>query len=264
MPTIPATGFSGGSGFGPNTAFAGDDSPGFFGTGQYQPNAQNFYIPGYTGYQQTLGNYLAGVDTRGTPQLDPSQQGQFRDQQTSLAQALAAQANGQGPSVAQAQLGQATDRNLSQALALAQSAGANNAGALRNVAYQRGDISQQAAGDAATLRLQEQMQARNQLGQVLAGARGQDLGLAGQNAQLQQQQTGINDAAVRAYLSMGMTLAQAQAQANMNYEQLRQNSFYNTANNSIGGKVVGGLLNAGGAAAGGYASGAAGAAAGGG
>lgn len=241
--------------FGPSTATYGDDSPGFFGTGQYAANPNNFNIPGYTGFQQYLGNELSGAGSRAAPQLDPSQQGQFRQGQMDLAGALAAQANGLGPSVAQSQLNQSTDRNLGQALAMAQAAGPNNAGAVRNVAYQRGDISQQAAGDAATLRLQEQMQARNQLGQVLAGARGQDLGLAGDNAQLQAGQNSLNDQAVRAYLSMGMTLAQAQAQANMNYEQLRQNAFYGTAGNSIGGKVVGGVLNAGSAFAGGYASG---------
>jgi len=266
MPNPPIPGFIAAqqqSSYGPSTASYGDDSPGFFGTGTYTPNPQNFQIPMFNGFQQYLGNLYNTAGDRAAPQVDASQQAQFRQGQTTLAAQLAAQANGTGPSLAQGQLQRATDQNLGQALAMAQAAGPNNAGAARQVAYQRGNISQQAAGDSAQLRLQEQMQAQNQLGQVLAGARGQDLGLAGDNAQLQAQQNALNDQAVRAYLSMGMTLAQAQAAANQNYEQIRSGAFQGAAGNQIGGKVVGGVLNAGSAFAGGYGSGLGGAAGGG-
>jgi hypothetical protein len=237
-----------------------NQTPSFLGSGTYQVNPGAFDIPGANFYQSFISNQLGqngqpGVANRPAPQLDGSQQEQFRAGQMDLASALAAQANGTGPSVAQGQFQHATDTNLAQALAMAQAAGPNNAGAARNVAYQRGDISQQAAGDSAQLRLQEQMQARNQLGQVLAGARGQDLGLAGDNAQLQGQQNALNDQAVRAYMSMGLTLAQAQAQAQQDLEKLRMGSFYASAGNEIGGKILGGVLSAGGAFAGGYASG---------
>jgi hypothetical protein len=233
----------------------GNQSPGFFGTGTYQANPHSFDIPRFAEFQNYISGQLGNVGDRPAPQVDGSQQGEFRDYQSLLARSLLGQASGQGPSLAQGQFQQSTDRNLAQALALSQAAGPNNAGALRNVAYRRGAISQQAAGDAAQLRLQEQMQAENQLGQVLAGARGQDLGLASDNAQLQAGQNQMNQQALQFYLSQGMSLAQAQAQANIALEQIRSGAFSNSANNAMGKQIVGGLLNAGGAFAGGYASG---------
>lgn len=232
----------------------GNQSPGFFGTGTYQPNPGNFQIPGYAGFQNTFAQGAMAAPFRAAPQIDPSQQGQFRGQQQSLASMLMAQASGSGPSLAQGQLQQATDRNLSQAYALG-AARPNNGAVLRDIANQRGAISQQAAADSGQLRLQEQMQATGQLGQLLAGARGQDLGLASDNAQLQAGQNQLNQQALQFYLSQGMSLAQAQAQANIALEQIRSGAFAQSADNQIGGKVVGGVLGAGGAFAGGYAGG---------
>lgn len=239
---------------GPGKDYA-NQSPGFLGTGTYQPNPVSGEIPGFTQWQDYIAGQLGGVGGRPAPTVDPAQQAQFRQGQSNLVDLLSAQAKGTAPSLAQGQLQQATDRNLAQAYALSQAAGPNNGGALRNLAYQRGAISQQAAADSGQLRLQEQMQAENQLGQVLGGARGQDLGLAGQNAQLQAGQNDLNDRALQFYLSQGMSLAQAQTQANIALEQIRAGAFANAAGNSIGGKVLGGVLNAGGAFAGGYASG---------
>ncbi len=98
-----------------------------------------------------------------------------RARQTTLADALAAQASGKGPSLANAQLQQGTDRNIQAQMAMAASQrGAGAAGAGRQLAYQQAASRQQMAGDAATLRLNEQMQAQNQLGGLLAGMRGAD------------------------------------------------------------------------------------------
>lgn len=238
--------------------FGNDETAGVLGTGQYKtkpinPNVAE--IPGYGHMQGNLAQGAIGAGQRQAPtmqaavvgpaaQVDASQQGEFRGQQSALAQALMAQANGQGPSLAQNHLRQATDRSLAQALALgASQRGAGAGSALRNIANQQSAISGQAAADSANLALTEQMGARNQLGQVLAGARGQDLALAGQNAQLASQtqlaqagftqdaagrnqdaglrQQALNDNLVQFYTAQGLSLAQAQQQARMQLAQLQ-------------------------------------------
>lgn len=189
-------------------------------------------------WQQTLGQGAQDAAGRGAPlwrgaTLNGDQQAQFRAQQSELANMLMAQARGQGPSLAQGQLQQATDRNMAQALAMAQATNPNGGGAgLRNLANQRAAIGQQAASDSALLRMQEQMAAQNMLGQVASGARGQDIGFAVEQAGLQQQ-TGLanqqarlqqqaqNDALVKFYTSMGMSLDEANRQAAIEMEKLK-------------------------------------------
>ena len=158
------------------------------------------------------------------------------------------QANGQGPSIAQAQLQQATDANLKQAMALgATQQGMGAGGALRGIQQQQAGIAQQQAADSGMLRLQEQAQAQGLLGNVLGAGRGQDIGLAGEqaglsqqaglanmgaqnqfglaqaqgnlNAQLQQQQ--MNDQLVQFYLQAGLSLDQAQMQAKLQMEKMK-------------------------------------------
>jgi hypothetical protein len=188
----------------------------------------------------------AGPGLRPVP--PPSGLDQFRDQQASLSGILFRQATGQGPSVAQGQLQSATDRNLSQAYALAQSAGASDPGALKHISDQRAAIGQQAAADSAQLRMQEQLGASNQLGQLLAGARGQDIGQASDNASLQVQQNAQNDAMVRFYLGQGMTLAQAQQQANLTLQGIKMNAFNMNSQNAqtlpkaLGPAIIGAAL----------------------
>lgn len=87
--------------------------------------------------------------------------------QGELTNMLMAQARGQGPSIAQMQLQQATDRNMQQAASLMASQRGSNPAAMRQIANQRAMIGQQMAGDSAMLRLQEQMQARAQLGSTI-------------------------------------------------------------------------------------------------
>lgn len=231
--------------------FGGGDNPGILGTGQYQVDPYQISsragtIAGADGMRANAHNLAMGARNRQAAtmqaaQIDGSQQNQFRDQQQSLAQALMAQANGQGPSLAQGQLKQATDRNLAQALALQNSQrGAGSASALRNLAFQRAAMGQQAAADSSQLALTEQMQARNQLGQVLAGARGQDMDFAFQqagfnqqananNLQADMQQRSLNDAMTQRFMQMGFDVASAQQQAALQLEQLRvnQNLGYN-------------------------------------
>lgn len=108
-------------------------------------------------------------------------------------------ANGTGPNPALAQLANTTGQNANMQAALMagqRGAGANAGLLAREAAMQGGNIQQQAAGQAAALQSQQQLNALNQLGSI-----------AGQ--QVNQQQTGI-----------------------LNQNQLRQNQ-QNTVNNQL-------------------------------
>lgn len=104
-----------------------------------------------------------------------AQSPQAIQQQMMLGKELAGAVRGQGPSVAQSQLDETTRQNIQRQAALMQSqrgASANLGLLQRNVASTGADIQQQAAGQAATLRAQEMLAARQQL----AGLTGQQLG----------------------------------------------------------------------------------------
>lgn len=121
-------------------------------------------------------------------QINEANQEQIRAQQLSLAQQLQAQASGQGPSLAQMQLQQGRDQNIATAMALAASQRGMTAGqGLRQIADQTANANQAAAQEAARLRLAEQLQAQQALQGVLSGTREQDIGLATNQAGLQQQ-----------------------------------------------------------------------------
>lgn len=131
---------------------------------------------------------LGAGGTTQVASVDPAQQEQWRAQQLGLAQQLTDQGNGIGPSLAQSQLQQGRDLNIANAMALGASQRGLTAGqGLRNIADQTVNANQQAAQQAATLRLQEQLSARDQLSGVLSGARSQDIGLATTNAGFAQQ-----------------------------------------------------------------------------
>lgn len=111
-------------------------------------------------------------------------------QQQALAGQLAAQAQGKGPSVARTQLAQTTGENIAaqQALMAGQRGASANVGAMARQAGLLGArTQQQAAGQAATLRAQEQLAAQAALagltGQQLEQIRsGQQLGISGTTA----------------------------------------------------------------------------------
>jgi hypothetical protein len=266
----------------PQMLFGSQQDPGVLGTGYHQPgqagvdpNAAN--IPNF---QQDRDRSLAAAlaaQGRGGPSADYARiamgpQAQFRQGQMSLAQILAGQAMGQGPSLAQAQLQSATDRNLSQAMALGQSNANGQMSGLtqRNIMQQQQGTAQQAAQDSGALRLQEQMQAQNQLGQLLAGARGQDIGLASEQAGLQNQtglanlqallsQRGMNDQMSQFYERQGtgmdlaqgaqnLSLADLLARTQMGNNQLSQQAYDNAANRRAG--LVPSMLNSAGSGAG--------------
>jgi hypothetical protein len=165
-----------------------------------------------------------------------AQQGQTRDMQMALIQQLQDQAAGRGPSLAQMQLQQGTDRNMSQAMALGQSQrGAGAAGMAKGIQGQQAGIAQGMAGDAAMLRLQEQMSARGMLGQQLGGVRGQDQGWAGMDMQNNQFNAGATNQGNQFNASQTNTMAnanaqraaemaQAQAKLDLERERMRQDA----------------------------------------
>lgn len=180
------------------------ENAGILGIGQYKApgfdiNYKYFNDPTkFKKNKKELSKAITKVENRDTPQMkaaklgqaatiNQKQQDQFRRGQLDLAYQLQQQAAGKGPSLAQSQLRQGTDRNLAQAMAMAGSGRGNSALQMRQLGQQRAMIGQQAGQQAADLRMQEQMAAQQQLAGVLSGGRGQDIGLATDQANLKQQ-----------------------------------------------------------------------------
>ncbi len=142
-------------------------------------------VAGPTSFQ---GSHIGGVADPRQVLIDQSQQAEFRSGQQNLAGQLAMQAQGQGPSLATEQLNQAQKANQQAAFAqLASQRGGPNAGNARATQQASAAIQGQTARDAASARIQEQMAARQQLAGVLDSARGQDISMATNQANLQQQ-----------------------------------------------------------------------------
>lgn len=131
-------------------------------------------------------------------QFDWTNVNQTLGRENTLADKYLQMAAGNGPSLAQGQLQQATDQNINQAMALGaaqQGQGLGYASALRNIADQSAAARQQAAGQSALIRNQEQMQGMAGAGSLLGQIAGQGftqqgmgqgnaLGYAGLNAQI--------------------------------------------------------------------------------
>lgn len=151
--------------------------------------------------------------------------GYFGAGQRTLADALTAQMNGGGPNLADAQLKQATNRNLSNAAALQASArGGNPALAARNTAINQAGIAQEAAGQSGIQRMEGQLAAQSQLGNVLGQGKGQELEQAGQANQASQAGQALN-----VQNTLGAAAINAPAQ---------------TANNQLGAQYLGAGMNA--------------------
>jgi hypothetical protein len=193
------------------------------------------------------------VQGRATQQMEGatvnrSEDQQFRSNQLQQMQRLQDRALGRGgPSVAETQLNQSTDRNLANLMAL-QSAqrgrGARGFAGAQNVQAQGVNALQSAAGDAATLRAQEQIAAEQQLTDAARAAREQDIGVATTQAGLTQsasqsnmqariQQQQFKDELTSKYMQMGLNVAEAGRAADLELEKLNTNQsnlVYNTAN----------------------------------
>jgi len=133
-----------------------------------------------------------------------------------LAQDLQAAARGEGPSVGDAAFQQKMQEIPRQALGVAAQARGSNRAAARLAAIR--DMSEQtrkAAADSAMIKASESLGARGQLGGVLSGVRGQDIGLATGQAGLTQDAAARNIAAINARTEeqarMGLTAATGSA-----------------------------------------------------
>ena len=138
---------------------------------------------------------------------------QARNMQMSLIQQLQDQAAGRGPSLAQMQLQRGTDANMANAMGMAAGTrGASAAGMNKGIQNQQAGIAQGMAGDAAMLRLQEQMAARNALGQQLGGVRGQDQSFEGMDLQNRQFNSNLGTSNNQFYAGQANTMANSNAQ----------------------------------------------------
>jgi hypothetical protein len=134
---------------------------------------------------QTQGAYTYNGAQTGTAQAGDSS---FRNNQGQLISQLEDQAAGRGPSLAAEQLKQGMDAQLAGQNAMAAShPGGNAAIQQRQLATGAQAADRHLAQDTTQARIQEQMAARAQLGNVLQGARGQDLQLSQGNAGMAQQ-----------------------------------------------------------------------------
>lgn len=165
--------------------------------------------------------------------IDPRMQAEFRKRQLGLADQLSQQAQGKGPSLANMQLEQATDRGMSQMRgSMASQRGLSAGQRARMMSQMSGQLQADAGRNAAMTRMQEQMGARQQLAGVLGSARGQDLGLASSQAQLQQGANQANlqsnitnqaqkDAYMMALKNQQMGIANSDQNAAMALEKLK-------------------------------------------
>lgn len=145
------------------------------------------------------------------PQLNDQYQLQSRDQMNQLAQRLGLVAAGQAPGAGEMainrQVGQAQAAQMAQAN---MARGANAMLANREAARNNVNLGVGGAGQAAIAQMQDQQNANAALGGLLGNMRQGDIGVAGQNAQLTQQQGAVNQGWLNSLL--GYDAAQQQAQ----------------------------------------------------
>lgn len=183
-------------------------------------------------FQQAFQAQAAAAKNRSAPQMGAAQlgpaamtsaatidqdpQGEFRSQQMGLVDQLNQAAAGQGPSLATLQMQQNTDDAIKSAMAIAASGrGGSAGGRLKGAMDQASMMQQQGARDSAALRVQEQLAARDQLNSVLAQGRGQDIGLATDQAGLMQQSMLANQDATNTFGLQQGQFDQGANQANL-------------------------------------------------
>ena len=186
----------------------------------------------------------------GGAQIDPAAQAraaqlgrqdqQFRAGQTGLMSQLQDQAAGRGPSLAGGQLQEASERTLAQQAGAAAAGGGSSALARRQLASNAAQQNQQTARDVAQVRLQEQLSARQQLAGVTQTGREQDINVANAQAQLQQQTSLANQAALnqragqQAGLNQQAGIFSAEQMNQRQYQQAQLNAQLGLANQQAG------------------------------
>lgn len=187
----------------------------------------------YGDVQQGLANQRGLANT-----LIPQASGAVNNQGL-LASQLVNQIQGNGPSVAQNQLNQATGQNIAnQAALMASARGASNNPALiaRQAAEQGANISQNAAGQAATLRAQEQIAAQNNLANLSANQIAQSGQAANNLTSAQQAEQNILQ-----YANAANNNANVSMQNNLNSNAAQ----IGAANQGVAGGLLGGILSGG-------------------
>jgi hypothetical protein len=161
--------------------------------------AQNFQLQGSDMLRGYAEQQLGGVQGRQAPtanayqlgaaaQLNGGPQDQIRQGQMGLMGQMAGVANGQQAGAGELAVRRQANQGMAQQIGAANMArGANAASAARAAAMGIGQMSTNAAGMGREAALSDQMNARGQLAGLMQGARGQDLDMASQNAQLLQQ-----------------------------------------------------------------------------
>lgn len=168
--------------------------------------------PGFTAVPQSAGATISPQDMA------------FRQNQSNLANHLMLQATGQSPSIAAMQTQDAMGQNIAGQFALANSnQGSNHGAAVRNAMNQVGNMGGQLAVQSGLARLAEQQQASGQLGNVLQGARGQDLEQAIGQAQLSQGNNQFNAGMTKDITQMNTNAAMANQMAGLKYQDQLMN-----------------------------------------
>jgi len=118
-------------------------------------------------------------------QLDRSGDAAFRQRQLGLAEAIQARIDGRAPSVAEMNLREGTNRAIAQQSGfLASQRLRNPAQAARLAMLQGAGAQQQAVLDSSRLRMAEQIEAQNQMRQLVSEGRGQELAMSSADATL--------------------------------------------------------------------------------
>lgn len=145
-------------------------------------------------------------------------------QQQSLADMLAARARGEGPSIAEMQLQQTLEANRRAAAGALSAAGRsmNPALAQRLLLQQQSTLGQQAAGQGALLRAQEQLGAQQALGAQLAAMRGSEQAAFSSAGQLGLGEQKLGVEVQEAQRAREMEIALANQRAEQERQRLRQ------------------------------------------
>lgn len=218
--------------------------PGIGSAGQTNQSMWGVNVPsntasGYEQHQDRYSSYLDAIQGRDAPQIGEFQnvqQSQVAGQQQSLADMLAARARGEN-SVAELQLRQAADQGMNQQRSMAMGARPGQSAMAARLASQNMGRMQAGLGQSAAIaRAQEAQMAAQGLGGLLGQMRGSDdqTGMfnanqqnnrTGQQAQMNQQQMGMNDAANNALLGGSLNAAGMQQQGGIAQEQNNTNRW---------------------------------------
>lgn len=215
----------------PSYLTAGETPESYFGESIFGPTRQRvsaaFLDPSVAGQMSDFEranfyNYLREAATAGRG---------IAGQQQGLADMLAARARGEGPSVAEMQLQQTLEANRRAAAGALAAAGRsmNPALAQRLLLQQQSTLGQQAGGQAAILRAQEQLAAQQALGAQLGQMRGAEQAAFQSSGQLGLGEQKLGVEVQEAQRAREVEIALANQRAEQERQRLRQAQETNMA-----------------------------------